>query len=267
MNTTITDSPKTTHRPMTSDRLLHAYYCEAKYAFVRFLRTPAFVIPTLLFPVFFYFLIGFVFGAFKAKNAVVDVPTFLFAGFATMGAMTPGMFGFGIGLAMEREQGLFTLKRALPMPPFASLLGSVAMSMLSTLLAVTLLAAVALAAGLIHLNAIQTLSLIATVSLGAVPFCAMGLLLGSLTSGRAAPAVVNIIYILLTYFSGLFVPLPKSLEFIAAGSPAFYLHQLALASAGSKNFMIGGALTHIAFLVGVTVLCLGVAARRLERVG
>jgi hypothetical protein len=31
--------------------------------------------------------------------------------------------------------------------------------------------------------------------------------------------------------------------------------------------MIGGALTHIAILIGITVLCLGIAARRLERVG
>jgi ABC-2 type transport system permease protein len=212
-------------------------------------------------------LVGYLFGAFKAKNSVVDVPTFLFGGFATMAAMTPGMFGFGIGLAMEREQGLFTFKRALPMPPLASLLGSVAMSILSTFLAVLLLAGVAWSMGLVQLGVWQILALIATVAIGAIPFCAMGLLLGSLTSGRAAPAVANIIYILLTYFSGLFFPLPKGLEFIAAGSPAFYLHQLALAAAGSKNFMIGGALNHIALLLGVTVLCLGLATRRLERVG
>jgi ABC-2 type transport system permease protein len=252
---------------MTSSRLLHVYFNEAKYAFIRFLRTPAFVIPTLLFPLFFYLLVGFVFGAFNAKNSTVDVPTFLFGGFATMAAMTPGMFGFGIGLAMEREQGLFTFKRALPMPPLASLLGSVAMSMLSTFLAVLLLATVAWSTGLVKLNLLQIAALIGTVSIGAIPFCAMGLLLGSLMSGRAAPAVTNIIYILLTYFSGLFFPLPKALAFIAAGSPAFYLHQLALAAAGSQNFMIGGALNHIALLVSVTVLCLGLAARRLERVG
>ena len=34
----------------------------------------------------------------------------------------PGLFGFGVSLAFEREQGLLTFKQALPMPPGAYLL-------------------------------------------------------------------------------------------------------------------------------------------------
>jgi len=30
--------------------------------------------------------------------------------------MAPGLFGFGVPIAIEREQGLMNLKRALPMP-------------------------------------------------------------------------------------------------------------------------------------------------------
>jgi ABC-2 type transport system permease protein len=252
---------------MPLSRLLRIYWVESKFAFLRFLRTPAFAIPTLAFPVFFYFLVGFVFGAFKAKNPAIDVPTYVFCGFVTMAAMTPGMFGFGIGFAMEREHGLLTLKRALPMPPMASLVGSVAMSMLSTLMAATLLGIAASVTGVISLGVGHIAAVVAIAALGAIPFCAMGLLLGSLTSGRAAPAVVNIVYILLLYFSGLFIALPKAIGWVVTVSPAFYLHQLMLAAAGSRNFMIGGVGAHIAILLAVTVLCLGISARRLERNG
>jgi ABC-2 type transport system permease protein len=212
--------------PMSTRRLLNIYVAEAKYAFLRFLRTPAFVIPTLLFPVGIYFIFGFVLGAFNAKAGEIDLPTYLFCGFATMAAMTPGIFGFGIGLATEREQGLLTLKRAQPMPPMASLFGSVVMSMLSTLIAVILLSLAAWGFGIVSLSLAQSIGIALTVTVGAIPFCAVGLFIGSLTSARAAPAIVNILYMLLIYFSGLFIQLPKALSFVVTASPAFYLHQL-----------------------------------------
>lgn len=254
-------------RSMPRSRLLNAYYSEAKYAFLRFARSPAFAIPTLAFPLFFYFLVGFVFGAFKAQSAEFDISTYMFCGFATMAAMTPGMFGFGVGFAMEREQGLFTLKRALPMPPMASLFGSVAMSMLSTLIAVSILAVAAFSFGFVHLSPVQLLSVALVVAVGAIPFSALGLLLGSLTTGRAAPAVVNILYILLLYFSGLFVQLPKSIASVVKVSPAFYLHQLSISAAGAKSLMVGGVMTHIAILAGLTMVCLVLATRRIVKSG
>src|SRR4029077_19766914 len=101
----------------------------------------------------------------------------------------------------------------------------------------------------------------------AIPFCALGLLIGSLTSGRAAPAVVNVIYLVLLYFSGLFMQLPKAISWVVTLSPAFYLHQLTLTAANTKSFMVGGVGAHIAILLGVTVVCLGISVRRLERAG
>lgn len=250
---------------MASSRVLQCYVKEAKYAFTRLMRNPSFWVPTLLFPVLFYLLIGFIFGAFKTTDP--NVPYFMFCGFATMGAMTPGMFGFGIGLALEREQGLFRYKRAVPMPPFASLFASVAMTIVSVILAVALLAIVASALGSVQLTLWQVLSVIAIVALGSIPFCAIGLFIGSLTSGKAAPAIANVVYLVLIYFSGLFVPLPEGLRPVVMASPAFYLDQLALASIGAKNFIIVSPLVHVALLLGVTVVFLGLAGRRLAKEG
>ena len=250
---------------MTFGRVLNCYATETKCALLRSLRNPGFAVPTLAFPTLFYLLIGFMFGAFKSTDP--NVPFFLFCGFATMAAMTPGMFGFGIGFALEREQGFFRYKRAIPMPPFASLFASVAMSALSTALAVALMAIAALALGSVDLSLLQILIVIAVVSAGSIPFCALGLWIGALTSGRAAPAVANIVYLILLYFSGLFMPLPESIRSVALASPAFYLDQLALASIGAKNFIVGSPAMHVLVLLGVTVAFLGLTARRLARVG
>lgn len=250
---------------MSLGRVLNCYATETKYALLRAVRNPGFAIPTLAFPVLFYLLIGFIFGAFKSTDP--NVPFFLFCGFATMGAMTPGMFGFGIGFALEREQGFFRYKRAIPMPPFASLFASLAMSALSTAIAVALMAIAALALGSVELSLLQILTIIGVMAIGSVPFCAIGLWIGALTSGRAAPAITNVVYLVLLYFSGLFMPLPESIRSVVMASPAFYLDQLALASIGAKNFIVGSAMNHVIVLLGVTVLFLGLTARRLEKVG
>jgi ABC-2 type transport system permease protein len=80
-------------------------------------------------------------------------------------------------------------------------------------------------------------------------------------------AIANIVYLIFIYFSGLFIPLPEGIRAIVIGSPAFYLDQLALASIGAQNFIVGSAANHIAILVGVTVVFLGLAGRRLAREG
>ena len=250
---------------MPAGRLLNTYVTEAKFAFVSLLRNPGFVIPTLAFPTFFYFLIGIVFGLFKSKDP--NAPMWLFCGLATMGAMTPGMFGLGIGFAMEREHGLYNLKRAWPMPPLASLFGYVAMSIMATFCATAILMLVVTVCRVAPFGVAQMLAMLPVVSLGSIPFCALGLLIGSMATGRAAPAIANVLYILMLYLSGILIPLRDNLSWIPVLTPGFYLDQLVLAAAGGPHYFVGSALNHVGVMLGVTVLCLGLAARRLKRIG
>jgi ABC-2 type transport system permease protein len=113
----------------------------------------------------------------------------------------------------------------------------------------------------------QVLSAIAIVAIGSIPFCAIGLFIGSLTSGKAAPAIANVVYLVLIYFSGLFIPLPEGIRSVVMASPAFYLDQLALAGIGAKNFIIVSPFVHVGVLLGITVVFLGLAGRRLAKEG
>jgi len=248
---------------MSRGRLLRAYAIEAKYESLRMLRSPAFAGPFLVLPAGLYLLFGaLLFGAEIAKDP--KAAAFIFLGFSVMGVMGPGMFGFGITVATERERGLLQLKRALPTPPAATLLAKMLMSMLFvTIIMVTMAAAAPL--GHLRMPALSVLTLSLVNIVGSMPFCALGFFVGSLASAKSAPAFVNLLYLPMIYLSGILFPLPKSAEWISHFSPAYHLAQAGLAAIGAPAN--GAPAVHLAVLLSVTVIFTALAVRRLARHG
>jgi ABC-2 type transport system permease protein len=249
---------------MPAGRLLRAYLTEAKYESVRMLRAPAFAIPFLGLPVALYLLFAVLFFG-DALRSDPKAALFTFVGFDILGVMGPGLFGFGITLAMEREHGLLTLKRALPMPTGASLLAKLLMAMLFGAIVTATMVAAALTLGHLPISAGQCVGLAGINILGAMPFCALGMFIGTRMSGKAAPAIANLLYLAMIYLSGIFFPMPKSMAAIALVSPAYHLDQLAFRVLGAASQ--GGTLAHVAVLAGVTLVLTAVSVRRLARVG
>ena len=250
--------------PMPLSRVAGIYLAEAKYESLRMLRTPAFAVPFLLIPAALYTLFGSMAGQSESAQAQ-NIPTVLYTGFTVFGCMGPALFGFGMSLALEREQGVLKLKRAMPMPAPAYLAAKMVMAMLFAAVAAGSVAMAASMQGRVAIGAVRMLGVIALAVIGTIPFASMGLCIGSRVSGRAAPAIVNVAYLAMIYLSGLFIPLPPSIRWIALFSPAFHLNQLCHAMAG-----IGSILTqtmHVAALVGVSVLFAGLTIRRLTREG
>lgn len=248
---------------MTLARIGGAYLAEAKYESLRMLRAPAFSGPFLVIPVALYsFFVSLTAGT---GDANANTPAYLFTGFSVFAVMGPALFGFGMSVALEREQGLLRLKRALPMPPMAYLAAKMLMAMFFGLLTSLMLIAAAVLLSPLALEPWRFAAIAAINVIGTLPFCAIGLFIGARVSGRAAPAFVNLVYLPLIYLSGLFLPLPAGIRFVALFSPAFHLNQLALDVAG-----VGAILStamHIAALAGVTVLFAGLTVRRLSRMG
>ena len=132
-----------------------------------------------------------------------------FARLGVFGAMAPGLFGFGVSLAFEREQGLLMFKQALPMPPGSYLLARMVMAMIFVaLIGSLLMIALALFVAHVPLTLGQCVERVLSSTCSACCRSArMGLLVGSLVSGQAAPAIVNLIYLPMAFLSGLWVPL------------------------------------------------------------
>ena len=239
--------------------IARAYLAEAKYECLRALRAPGFSVPTLLLPAALYLFFGVV---LTQPNRTPQIDVFIFTGFAVMGVIGPGLFGFGVFVAAEREQGLLRLKRALPMPPAANLVAKMLMTLLFAAVVSVIVMMAGMAAGKVSLSPRQLLALGAILVPGALPFCALGLLVGSWAGARSAPALVNLIYLPMIYLSGFLIPLPKSIDVIQLASPAYHLDRLALQAVGAPG---SDAMIHGVVLVTVTVLCAALALRRLAR--
>jgi ABC-2 type transport system permease protein len=117
------------------------------------------------------------------------------------------------------------------------------------------------------LGATQMLALFATDVLGVLPFCALGLLVGSLLKGQGAPGLLNMVYLPMAFLSGLWFPLtvmPEFLQQLAPAWPSYHLNALALSAVGLSH---ASRLPHVLVLAGFTVGFLLLAARRLRRHG
>jgi len=242
--------------------LLRCYALEARNEFLRLLRAPSFALPTLLFPPMFYVLFAVLFGNRSGFQANV----YLLATYGVFGVMSPGLFGFGVTVAHDRERGWLTLKRALPMPPGAYLAAKLAMAMLFATIIFVILAALSTTLGGVRLPASAWMSLLVVDLFGVLPFCAIGLFVGSISSGSAAPAIANLIYLPMSFLSGLWMPLavlPAFIAKIAPTWPAWHLGRLALAAVGQAPGE--PLLPHALALGAVTVAFTWLARRRLAR--
>lgn len=254
--------------PLPMGRMFHAYRMEAKFELLGALRTTGFAIPFIAVPVAIYLLFGVVISGNAGSSSEYGpgIANYLFTGFSVLAASMPGIF-CGVILAQERDGNLQQLKRALPLPPGATIIAKVLMAMGIAAIAVTLVVAVALAAGKLTISTGQVAVIWAVLIVGTIPFSAMGLLIGSFSSASAAPAYGNLVFLPMMWLSGLFIPLPDFLERWVIIWPTFHLNQLALGLAGVEQFTFIPPAFAGGVLVGVTVLFGGLAIRRLARVG
>jgi ABC-2 type transport system permease protein len=248
--------------PMPRSRVFGAYLAEARSECLRYMRAPGFMLPIMLFPGMFYL----VFGLLMAKTNGADAARFLLASYGVFGVMSPGLFGFGVSLALERDGGLLTFKRAVPMPPGAYLIGKMLMAMAAAAVVVLMLLTLS-QFGHVTLSLRQAGALLLTGVLGVLPFCALGMFVGTLIKGQGAPGLLNIVYLPMSFLSGLWFPLemlPKIMQQIAPIFPSYHLHKVALAAVGMNNEPL---MMHVLVLVGFTIGFLLLATRRLRRYG
>ena len=248
--------------PMSPGRLIGAYLSDAKWESLRLLRTPAFSIPILAMPILFYLFFGVLLAGGRAHGPAAN---WMFVGWTVYAVMGPGLFGFGILVAVERNMGLLTFKRALPMPTGSYLTSKLLMALLFAIVVMVMLVATALTVGHVTLSSGQMATVAAVMSLGVIPACAIGLFIGAFAPASSAAAFANIVYLSMAFLSGLFFPLPMALQPFKAIWPTYHLKELALASASlPSEGSVGG---HVAVLTGLTVVLTTLAARKLARLG
>jgi len=241
------------------------YLKEAKYEFLKNLRLRVYTMSVLSFPIMFYVLFALLLNGHQAI-AGTAVPAYMIATYGTFGVMGASLFGTAGGLASDRGLGWLQVKRASPMPPFAYFVAKITTSMIFSTIIVLLLFALGFSFGGVRMPPAQLATLLGTLVAGSLPFSAMGLALGYFTGPNSAPATINLIYLPMSFCSGLWVPfmfLPKIVQQIALAMPPYHLAQLALGIVGAGSHESGAG--HWGVLAAFTLICLGVARIGFQR--
>ncbi|GGF60340.1 ABC transporter permease [Alteromonas lipolytica] len=251
--------------PLSLARRWTILQLETKTELVKTFRTPAFVIPALLFPVMFYVFFGLLFNAIGGHPG--NAAKYMMATYAVFGGIGPALFSFGADVASDKDKGILSLKLVSPMPVSSYFAARIFTAMLFALIIIMSLFTLGAVFGEVTMTHQQWFLTLVTVLSGTLPFCAMGLFIGLSVSAKAAPAIVNIVYLPMAFLSGLWVPIhlfPASLEMLANVFPAYHLAQLTLAIQGNDS----GApwYLHVAALVAYTLIFLGLSVKQFKRV-
>ena len=182
---------------------------------------------TFALPVILYFLLGSVYG----DDEVDGVPgaDYLLAGMLGYGAASTAFAGLAILLVVRRESGILKRLRATPLPASTYLTAVLASIVFVFALESTLMIVIG-RVGFDTPVPDRLVSLALVLLLGAGSFAALGIgLSGLVRSAEGASAVVNAIYLPVSFISGAFFSpesFPAFLEAIANVLPLTYFIEL-----------------------------------------
>jgi ABC-2 type transport system permease protein len=226
---------------------------ETQYEFMKLLRTRAFSLSVIGFPVMFYVLFG-------SSSRHSPFARYLLGSYSCMGVVSACLFGIGMGIALERSQGWLDLKRASPMPRMAYIGAKLLSCAGFSVAIVAMLLALAITVGGAQVTALEVAKLAGVILAGSIPFAAMALVVALLVPANSAPGIINLIYLPMSFASGFWMPvtnLPHWMQNLTPALPTYHLAQLALSIFG---FAQPGSMTgHWGALAAFTLLMLGAA--------
>ena len=227
-------------------------------------RVPAFSVTNLALPIVFFVFFGLPVAHLRRADGV-SIGAYLLASFGAYAVGNVMVYGFGIGVANERAMKIDRLMRASPLPPLAFMLAKVLTALVFALVALILLIGFGIVVGRIHQPPAVWATVVARLLAGSLPFIALGFSIGYWSGPNAAPALANLIYLPLSFASGLFVPvnqLPDVVQRIAPYLPSYHYAQLAWSALGAGSEPLG---TSLLWLAGYTALFLTLAVRAYRR--
>jgi ABC-2 type transport system permease protein len=245
-------------------RLLTMLLAQTRSELLMRWRVPAFSVTNLILPIVFFTFFGLPV-AHVVRGDGVSIGAYLLASFGAYAVGNVMVYGFGIGVANERGMKIDRLMRASPLPPLVFMVAKVLTALVFSLVALVLLIGYGIVVGGIHETPGVWVTIIARLLAGSLPFIALGFAIGYWSGPNAAPAMANLIYLPLSFASGLFVPLnqlPAFIQNLAPYLPSYHYAQLAWSALGAGRESLGVSLL---WLGGYTALFLTLAVRSYRR--
>jgi ABC-2 type transport system permease protein len=194
----------------------------------RFTRNRRTLIFAVVMPVVLFLLFGANSAFVHERDGLGNVSAFIMISIALYGAVLATTAG-GAMVSIERAAGWSRQLRLTPLSPVAYIVIKVLAAMVLGLVSVVIVFAVARATGKPHMPVDTWIYTGLAVWVGSLLFAAFGLFLGYILPTENVMQFLGIILGLLSFGSGLFIPLtsfPKTVQTIARGAPLYGLNQL-----------------------------------------
>lgn len=183
---------------------------------------------TFMLPLIFFVLLGSVYGSGDKINGY-RAADYLLTGMIGYGVAATAFAGLAIVLVIRRENGVLKRLRATPLPAPVY----IAAVLLTTLIAFAVMAACLIALAMLLFDASFPKapgSLIVTLLIGGATFAALGVAItGFIRRAEGASAVINAIYLPVSFISGAFFSqqhFPEVLQKVADVLPLTYFIDL-----------------------------------------
>lgn len=253
-------SPATT-APKTAPRrapVLPALAALVRAELLKLVRVPAFIVPTVLFPSLIFAM--FALPNLQSRLGGVNAGQYFVVSYAAYALLSTALFSFGVSVAAERGLGWTRLLRVTSLPASTYFLAKALAAVALGLLSVTLLVLFAGLVGRVAYDLPTLLLALAKLLVGMQVFVGLGLAIGYLGGPNSAAAIANVIFLPLSFASGLFIPVevgPKFLQVIAPFTPGYHFAALGWGTLGVRD--VGPEWTHWLWLLGYAAVFFGVA--------
>ncbi len=184
---------------------------QTRYEQKTFWRNPASAFFTLVFPVMFLVIFNLVFGNDTAKGNLMSSSTFFVPALTAFAVISATFTNLAMNVTVARDQGRLKRVRGTPLPTWAYLAGKILNSIVVAALLVVIMLVIGIGIYGADTGGAHWGDFVATLVVGAVCFCALGMaLVPFIPNEDAAPAVVNFTILPLLFISDVFIPLPPS---------------------------------------------------------
>lgn len=227
-------------------------------------RVPAFSVTNLVLPVVFFTFFGLRTAQLTDATGV-NVGAYLLVSFGAYAVGQVMVFSFGIGVASQRALKIDVLVRATPLPPLVDMLARIVNALVFASVALIVLILYGVLVGGVQQDLRIWIIVVLRLLAGSLPFIALGFTIGYGVSVNAAPAVANLLYLPLSFASGLFLPLaqlPAFVQQLAPYLPGYHYGQLAWSALGVPTEPLSHSL---AWLAAYTVVFMAVAVKAYRR--
>jgi ABC-2 type transport system permease protein len=224
-----------------------------RFELVRTLRNVRFLVMLIAFPVLIYLI----YARQRGTSEGLTVATLLLVSMAAYSGMGSAMFASGPQLARERQNGWMRQLRISPISTPGWFAAKLIQAILMIIPGLAVLIAVALSYGHVHLATARLGVLAAVLVLGAIPFCALGLVIGLAFDSQTAQVAQMITLLVLAFLGGIFIQwssLPHGMQLIGKALPSYHLAQLGWNAAAGRPPGLADVAALAAWTIGLGLI-------------